>query len=61
MADLKATRKGRTVTVVFELNEQGVLSSTGKSLVHFTTGGFAPLDAQYRINLTVIGPTKSKK
>jgi len=58
MSAMKVTKKGKTVTVVFNLNDQGVPSSTGKSLVHFTTGGFTPLDAQYRINLTVIGSVK---
>ena len=57
---MKVTKKGKTVTVVFDLNEQGIVSSSGKSLVHYTSGGFIPLDTQHRINLTVIGPLKSK-
>lgn len=41
--------------------QAGVLSSTGKSHVHVTTGGFSPIDGtDYSLNLVLISKPKGK-
>lgn len=40
---MKATVKGNQLTLVIDLSEEGRASKTGKSTIHFTTGGFAPV------------------
>jgi hypothetical protein len=57
---LQAGRDGNKVTVQFDLNPQGRLSSTGNSHVHYTTKRYLPLPGSegYRISITVIKPIK---
>lgn len=57
---MKIEKKGKIVTVSFEVDETGQPSATGKSLVNFSTGGFKPVPgSNLKINLTVITPLKS--
>lgn len=51
--------RGDELTITCKL-EKGTLSSTGKSLVKFSSGGFQPVPGGngMKLNVTVIEPTK---
>lgn len=54
---MKVQIKGSKCMVEFDIDEDGRTSSTGKSNIHFTTGGFQAIpNTDKRINVTVIGP-----
>ena len=55
--DFKVTGNKLTITVTLE---KGTLSSSGKSLVVATTGGFVAVEGtDLKVNLNVIKPNKS--
>ena len=55
---MKATVNGNKVTIEAELTP-GVPSSTGKSLLVFTTGGFVPIEGTgFKVAINII---KSRK
>ena len=53
-ANIISVKNGR-LAIDVGLDEKGKESSTGKSTVHFSSGGFTDVDgSDYRVNLTVI-------
>jgi len=57
MIDFKVTGNKLVITAILE---KGTLSSSGKSLVVASTGGFVPVDGtDLKVNLNVIRPNKS--
>lgn len=55
---MKTTLKGNKLVIEVELTpkEQRKLSSTGKSRIAFSSGGFASIGKDLKVNLTVISP-----
>jgi hypothetical protein len=52
---MKASLKGNTLTIEFEL-EKGSRSNSGKSLLVYTTKGFKPVEGtELKISINVIG------
>ncbi|UCG52849.1 MAG: hypothetical protein JSW58_04655 [Candidatus Latescibacterota bacterium] len=52
---MKVKVNGNTVTATIELRE-GRPSSTGKSTILFTTGGYVPIAEGMRISINIIAP-----
>lgn len=52
---MEATLKGSKLTIVVDL-ETGKLSSTGKSTIRYSSGGFQPIPGGngMKVNITVI-------
>lgn len=55
---MKTSLKGRKLVIEVELTpeEQRKLSSTGKSKIAFSSGGFTAIGKELKVNLTVISP-----
>lgn len=52
---MKTRREGNKLTIEVELDPKGRPSSTGKSLVVYSSQGFVPIEGgDMRINLTII-------
>jgi len=52
---MRVELEGKKMVVEFELDDKGRPSSTGKSLIWFTTGGFVPIpNSNLSISMTVI-------
>ena len=54
MAGMEIKQDGRKITLNFEVDKDGKDSSTGKSTIMFTTRGFARIDSELSVNVTVI-------
>ncbi len=54
---MQITKKGNTLTITCELQPPRP-SSTGKTNILFTTGGFTPVQGEngMKVNLTVVTP-----
>lgn len=50
--------KGNIMTIAVTLDAKGRPSSTGKMLLHYSSGGFATTSTGHKINLTVGKPNK---
>jgi len=56
---MKITKEGQKMTIEIELEKDPPLSSTGKTKLLFSTGGFVPVDAEgTKINLMITIPAK---
>ena len=63
MSDLKATKKGNTVSLEFDLfsKDEQYDSSSGKSTIKFTTSGFADIGNGLHVSVTVIEKKRGGK
>lgn len=51
---MQVERKGNQLTITVPLDPKGKPSSTGKSIILYTSGGFLRIEDDLAINLTVI-------
>ena len=54
-------KKGNKITIVVEIDEKGRPSSTGKSTILYTTGGYSRIEGDIGISMTVIRYKKKDK
>jgi len=55
---VKTQLNGKKLTIELELSSNPQPSSTGKTLIVYSSGGFAAIDGGYKINITIITPRK---
>lgn len=55
---MKATLNGKKLTLELDLKEHPQPSSTGKTLIAYSSGGFVAIDNGYKVNITVTAPRK---
>jgi hypothetical protein len=58
---MNVKRNGNKMVIEIELDPEGWPSSTGKSLVVFSSGGFVPVDEELKVNLTVIKKRREER
>lgn len=51
---MNVKREGNRLTIEVELDPKGRPSSTGRSMVVYSSGGFVPIENGLKVNLTVI-------
>lgn len=59
---MKATVKGNKLTIEVDLDMIGTESTSGKSMLNMSTGGFTPIAGTgMKLNMMVISPIKKAK